>query len=164
MTEILAFLSVNLLPLILLVIGCGLIILEMFIPGFGLPGISGIVLTVVGIVFMANTVLQGLLIALAVIALLCVAFSVAIHSTANGKMVRSKLVLNSVATDAGRDNALEYYKDKVGTAITRLSPVGMGEFEGVRLNVLSEGEFIDAGENVKVVKVEGKRIYVRKIG
>ena len=162
MAHILAFLSANLLPLILLLIGCGLIILEMFIPGFGLPGISGIAVTVFGIVIMADTVLQGLLIALAVIAVLCVAFSIAIHSTANGKIARSKLVLNSVATDASRENALEYYRDKVGAAVTPLSPVGIGEFEGIRLNVLSDGEFIDAGERVKVVKVEGKRIYVRK--
>ena len=162
MAHILAFLSANLLPLILLLIGCGLIVLEMFIPGFGLPGISGIIVTVVGIAVMADTVLEGLLIALAVIAVLCVAFSLAIRSTANGKMARSKLVLSSVATDAGRENPLEYYQDKVGVAATPLSPVGMGEFEGVRLNVLSDGEFIDAGERVKVVKVEGKRIYVRK--
>ena len=66
--------------------------------------------------------------------------------------------------NAGRENPLEYYQDKVGVAATPLSPVGMGEFEGVKLNVLSDGEFIDAGERVKVVKVEGKRIYVRKNG
>lgn len=162
MAAIFAFLGNNVLPLILLILGMGLIVLEMFIPGFGLPGISGVVLTLVGIIFMADSILQGLLIALAVIALLCVAFSIVIRMTARGRLDKSKLVLDSVATDADKENALEYYQDKVGVAVTRLNPVGVGEFEGVRLNILSDGEFIDPDTKVRVVKVEGKRIYVRK--
>ena len=52
---------------------------------------------------------------------------------------------------------------KEGVVATRLSPVGTGDFDGVRLTVLSEGEFVEAGERVKVTRVEGNRIYVRRV-
>ncbi len=162
MADILNFLGANILPLILMLIGFILLIVEMFLPGFGLPGISGTILLVAGIVLIANTFLQGLLIALVVVALLCVAFSIAIRSTSKGRLSKSKLVLNSVATEQMTENPLDFYMDKLGVAATRLNPVGSGDFDGVRLSILSDGEFIEAGEGVKVVRVEGKRIYVRK--
>src|SRR5699024_12488280 len=50
-----------------------------------------------------------------------------------------------------------------GVALTGLRPSGMVELEDERVDVVSEGSFIDRGERVKVVKVEGMRIVVRKI-
>lgn len=162
MAQILSFLGENALALILMIVGFCLVIVEMYVPGFGLPGISGVLLTVVGIIIIADTVLQGLLIALIVVALLCVAFSIAIRTAARGRFMKSKLVLNSVATEQKEENPLEFYMGKEGVAATRLNPVGSGDFDGVRLRILSDGDFFEAGDKVKVVRVEGKRIYVRK--
>lgn len=153
----------NALPLVVIVLGMGLLILEMYLPGFGLPGIAGIALSVLGIVFMSNSLLEGLIAALIELALMCVAFSFALRSAAKGKLAKSKLVLHAVATDSKEENPLLFYMDREGVAATRLSPVGTGEFEGVRLTVLSEGEFVEAGEKVKVTRVEGNRIYVRRV-
>lgn len=153
----------NALPLVVIVLGMGLLILEMYLPGFGLPGIAGIALSVLGIVFMSDSLLEGLIAALIELALMCVAFSFALRSAAKGKLAKSKLVLHAVATDSKEENPLLFYMDREGVAATRLSPVGTGEFEGVRLTVLSEGEFVEAGEKVKVTRVEGNRIYVRRV-
>ena len=43
-----------------------------------------------------------------------------------------------------------------------LRPSGIGEFEGVRLNVVTEGEFLEADSDIQIVSVEGRRIVVRK--
>ncbi len=153
----------NALPLVVIVLGMGLLILEMYLPGFGLPGIAGIALSVMGIVFVSDSLLEGLVAALIELALMCVAFSFALRSAAKGKLAKSKLVLHAVATDSKEENPLLFYMDREGVAATRLSPVGTGEFEGVRLTVLSEGEFVEAGEKVKVTRVEGNRIYVRRV-
>lgn len=163
MDAVISYVASNALPLIVVVLGMGLLILEMYLPGFGLPGIAGIVLSVLGIVFMADSVLEGLIAALIELALLCIAFSFAIRSAAKGKLAKSKLVLHAVATDPKEENPLLFYMDKEGVVTTRLSPVGTGEFDGVRLTVLSEGEFVEAGEKVKVTRVEGNRIYVRRV-
>ena len=44
-----------------------------------------------------------------------------------------------------------------------LRPVGRADFDGVKLDVLAEGEFVDVGKRVKVVRVEGRKIVVRQI-
>ena len=51
---------------------------------------------------------------------------------------------------------------KTGTASTALRPAGMAEFDGVKLSVVSKGEFIEAGRAVTVECVEGNRIVVHE--
>ncbi len=51
--------------------------------------------------------------------------------------------------------------EKSGTAVTALRPAGKVEIDGQTLDVVTEGEFIDAGMLVEVSYVEGNRIVVR---
>lgn len=153
----------NLPVVLLLVIGFILVVIEMYVPGFGAPGITGIACLIAGVILKANSALEALIMAIVIIALLCVALSISIHSVSKGRLAKSKLVLHETATDAGSigENDLKYYLDKTGTTTTVLRPVGMGEFDGVKLNVVSDGEFIAAGETVRVIAVEGNRIVVK---
>jgi len=48
-------------------------------------------------------------------------------------------------------------------ATTVLRPSGIVNFDGIKLDVVSEGEFIQPGSKVKIIKVEGRRIVVKKI-
>jgi membrane-bound ClpP family serine protease len=48
-----------------------------------------------------------------------------------------------------------------GVATTVLRPAGTADFEGVKLDVVTEGEFIDKGARLQVIRVEGRRIVVR---
>ena len=153
----------NLPAVLLLVIGFILVVIEMYVPGFGVPGITGIACLIAGVILKANSALEALIMAIVIIALLCVALSISIHSVSKGRLAKSKLVLHETATDAGSigENDLMYYLDKTGTTTTVLRPAGMGEFDGVKLNVVSDGEFIAAGETVRVIAVEGNRIVVK---
>ena len=100
---------------------------------------------------------------IAVIALLCVALSIFVHSASRGRLARSNLVLKEVSTRANAENALHFFVGKEGVARTALRPAGIAEFDGVKLNVLTEGEFIDVGKRVSVSRVEGNRIVVAEI-
>jgi membrane-bound serine protease (ClpP class) len=52
---------------------------------------------------------------------------------------------------------------KAGKVVNPLRPAGVVEFaDGERLDVVSEGAYIAGGDEVIVVKVEGRRIVVRK--
>ena len=53
------------------------------------------------------------------------------------------------------------YLGQFGTAVTLLRPSGTAEIDGVRLSVVTEGEFIAPGTPVQVVAVQGSRIVVR---
>ena len=48
--------------LVALVVGYVLLVVEMCIPGFGVPGIAGIILAVLGVVTMQPTPLQALIV------------------------------------------------------------------------------------------------------
>ena len=55
--------------IILLILGFGLVVLEMYLPGFGAPGILGCILLVAGVVAARPTPLQALIMALIIVAL-----------------------------------------------------------------------------------------------
>ena len=42
-------------------------------------------------------------------------------------------------------------------------PGGRAHIEGQRVDVVSDGELIEAGENIEVIRVDGNRIVVRSI-
>lgn len=46
---------------------------------------------------------------------------------------------------------------------TVLRPAGMAEFDGVKLNVVADGEYIPKDARVRVDHVEGARVVVRKL-
>ena len=164
----LEFIAANLPILICFVIGIGLMVLEAFMPGFGLPGISGIILEVVAVAltWMNHGPVAALGMTLIVLSILAIAISMSPRSAANGKLSRSKLVLNDTeSNEAGYRSTedLDVFLGKEGVTTTVLRPTGMAEFDGVRLNVVSEGEFIQSGTQVQIVRVEGSRILVRTI-
>ena len=51
----------------------------------------------------------------------------------------------------------------VGTALSSLRPGGVADIAGERADVLTEGDFIEAGTPVRVSRVEGRRIFVKAL-
>ena len=47
--------------------------------------------------------------------------------------------------------------------MTTLRPTGSADFDGVKLDVVSDGEYIEPGCPVEITKVEGRRILVRAL-
>ena len=54
-------------------------------------------------------------------------------------------------------------RGRTGTAVSYLRPAGIASIEGRRVDVLTEGEFIAQGTPVRVVRVEGARIFVEPV-
>jgi membrane-bound serine protease (ClpP class) len=48
-----------------------------------------------------------------------------------------------------------------GTALSPLRPAGVASFDGRRTDVVSQGEFIESGEPLEVVRDEGTRVVVK---
>ena len=165
----LEFIAANLPILICFVVGLGLIVLETFMPGFGLAGIAGIVMHVIAVVmtWFHHGPLAALGMTVLILFIITVAISMSLRSAANGKLSKSKVVLNETESNEAGYRATEdmdVFLGKEGVTTTVLRPTGMAEFDGVRLNVVSEGEFIQTGTKVQIVRVEGSRILVRTIG
>ena len=150
----------NLPALILLVLGFVLVLVEMHIPGFGAPGILGILCLVAGVALFAKSATEALVITVIIVALLCIALSLVIRSATKGRLAHSKLVLREVSVPTVSDNDLDFFVGRTGEARTALRPSGIAEFDGVRLNVVSDGEWIENGRKLRVERVEGNRIVV----
>lgn len=149
------------------VLGLGFLVAEMFMPGFGLPGISGIILELVAIVlvYLRFGGLAALGMTLIVLALVAIALSLALRSVNKGRLSKSSVILSAEETPeegyvATRD--MEVFLGREGVTTTVLRPTGMAEFDGVKLNVTADGEYIARDEPVRVIRVEGARVVVKK--
>ncbi|MBQ8555770.1 MAG: hypothetical protein IJ438_07855 [Clostridia bacterium] len=164
----LEFIAANLPILICFLLGIGLLMLEAFMPGFGAPGITGCVLEIIALVltWYAHGPLATLGMLLVVLSVLAIAISTSLKSLRDGKFSKSKFIHSETeSNDAGYRSTedLQVFLGREGLASSVLRPTGIADFEGVRLNVVSEGDFIPAGTNVKIVQVEGSRIVVKQI-
>ncbi|MBQ7137556.1 MAG: hypothetical protein IJO39_00975 [Clostridia bacterium] len=164
----LEFIAANLPIIICFVIGIGLLILEAFMPGFGAPGITGVILEVITLVltWFEHGPVATLGMLLIVLLVLAIAISTSLRSITKGRLSKSPLIHSD--TESNEDGYrsiqdLAVFMDKEGTATSVLRPTGIADFEGVRLNVSSEGDFIPAGTKVRIVKVEGAKILVRAV-
>ena len=159
------FIMTNLPIIVCFVLGIGLLIMEALMPGFGIAGFSGIALEIVALVltWQQHGTMGMLLIVLSVLA---IAISTSLHSLTKGKLSKSSIVnSHTESTDAGYRSAedMQVFLGREGTATTALRPTGLGEFDGVRLNVVSEGDFIENGTKIRVTQIEGSRIVVKKV-
>ncbi|MDY4138140.1 MAG: NfeD family protein [Eubacteriales bacterium] len=164
----LEWIAVNLPLLVCFVVGIGLLVLEAFMPGFGLPGISGIVMEIVAIVltWVNHGPVAALGLTIIVLSLIAIAISMSLRSATKGRLSRSKIILKErESNEAGYRSAedMQVFLGKEGETTTVCRPTGMAEFDGVKLNVVSDGEFLPAGTRVRIVQVEGSRIVVRVI-
>jgi membrane-bound serine protease (ClpP class) len=159
----------------LLLVGSGLIllILEIFvIPGFGLAGvlgiaalISGLSLSLIGggatwdfILKAVSRVILSLLLAV-VASLVLLRFL--------PRLPFGKRLILQTGLDAGQGYASPPETDrqwlgKSGTAISPLRPSGIADVDGERVDVVSDGEFIESGARILVTRVDGNRIVVRR--
>ena len=164
----LEIIAANLPIIICFLIGIGLLIMEAFMPGFGAPGITGIVLEVITLVmtWFEHGPIATLAMLLIVLLVLAIAISASLRSIASGRLSKSSLV--HADTESNEDGYrsvedLAVFMDKEGTATSVLRPTGIADFDGVRLNVSSEGDFIPAGTKVRIIMVEGAKILVRAL-
>jgi len=51
---------------------------------------------------------------------------------------------------------------RTGHALTVLRPAGVADIDGLRIDVITEGDFLDAGTPIIVSHVEGVRVVVEK--
>lgn len=149
-----------------MLVGVVLLLVEVFMPGFGIPGISGCALLGAGIIM---TWIQfgakvGLGVTVVVLALLAILISIAMRSVAKGKLGKSEFVLNDdMSSEREEKDDMLSLIGEVGEVSTVLRPVGVAEFECGRLNVMTEGEYIERGAKVKITRVDGTNVFVKKV-
>lgn len=151
----------DLLMLMLLVSGILLMILEVIMPGFGAPGIMGMLLVIISINLLELGLVVGIIY---LIICMLIALSVGLVITywlrKSGKL--DSVVLKSKDNIMG-NNTLDIYLNREGVTLTKLKPSGFMMIDDDKIDVMTSGEFLEAGVKVKVIEVEGTKIIVRRI-
>ena len=161
-----AMIMANLPAALCLVAGLTLCTVEMFIPGFGVPGVTGLALLLAAVLLKAQSPQEALLYLLGIVALLTLMVTLALRSASGGRIWRSALVLkDSLSQEAGFSSVEDMASllGRQGIALSTLRPSGTADFDGARFDVVSDGDFVRSGTTVKVVKVEGRRIVVEAV-
>ena len=171
MSEMIAFFSGPLaaLCIILLIAGITLLIVEMCIPGFGAPGIFGIICLIAAVVvqFIGNTPRGALTFTACVVVLLLILVLVFLRSFKNGALSHSPFVnKTAVKEEPVKEEpvqTLSVLPGMKGKALTPLRPAGIVELNGKRVNAETDGTFLPAGTEVEVTEVKGLGIIVHEI-
>lgn len=157
--------TLTIIGLVLLIAGFVLVAVEMVVPGFGLPGILGIICLIAGVFFSADSIEEGILITVVVIVVLGILMSVTMGLLARRGSKSSIILGTDVKADDLYLNSsdMEYLLNKKGYAMTDLRPAGKGNFDGIDLHIYSDGSYIEKGTPVIIDRITDNRLIVKKL-
>lgn len=159
----------GLITAVCLLVGLVLLAIEVFIPGFGICGITGIVMLVFSVVFRVITsgdFLHFVYLLLIIIITISLVVLITIRSARYGLISKSPIVETETAipVDYGsNEKNYGYLINKVGITKTICKPVGKMQLDNIEYQVITNGDYVEAGEKVKVIEVDGATIIVKKI-
>ncbi|MDF2626625.1 MAG: hypothetical protein K0R39_456 [Symbiobacteriaceae bacterium] len=146
-------------------LGILLMVIEAFIPGFGVFGVGGLI-SVVASIFLS---VDSPKLATNYLMWTSIAFMFTLFALVRGL---SKRGLGKALTLRQRHDEKSYVPEradlsglvgKEGRALSTLRPAGTAQFGTQRIDVVTEGEFIASGTTVKVIRVDGARVLVRSV-
>ena len=152
--------------IICLIVALVMFIIELFTPGIGVAGATGMLALIAVVVMQLGWGQPRVAFYIIAIALLLIILGLIwiIRSLQHGRLSKSFLVLKEQSNGTSVPDVNEAKNDlvgKTGVAITTLRPSGIAEIDGRRVDVMTVGAFIQKGEPVTVVKAEGIHILVR---
>ncbi|MDW8481184.1 MAG: NfeD family protein [Meiothermus sp.] len=150
------------LTVILLFAGLLLVAFELFVtPGFGIPGLVGLGLIGASIYFTFGD--EALQVGSYAIIGLVLGLFLMFRYLPKGRAARPFVLSSAVEEKAPPRNELESLLGAIGVALTDLRPAGTAQFGERRVDVVTSGEFIDRGQTIRVIQVEGPRVVVRRV-
>lgn len=164
------FETYGLLALVLLVIGLGVLVTEVFIPSGGMLAIVTTLTLCLALAFAYvawferyPSVWWGFcgLVVVAIPVTLGGSFYVLPKTRFGRKMLLEAPDADQLVPHAEESARLSRLVGKYGRALTVLMPGGLVEVEGSRLHAFSEGQVVDPGKSVLVLEVRGTRVLVR---
>jgi len=172
------------LEVILFVAGISFLIVELFVlPGFGVSGLTGILLIVASLVLASQTYVfpqtsfEWVQTAVSLVSLtgagvvvVIAAFFISKHFgmlPVVGKMAlqppEPDEVVSSDGATASASEHLGVQLGDVGVAGSLLRPAGIVRFGNKRVDVVTNGEFVEPGGEVEVIEISGNRIVVKPV-
>jgi membrane-bound ClpP family serine protease len=147
----------------LLAAGMLCLVAEIFISGFGILGVSGIALMVVSAVLAVLYVPFGWVFVLAEAAVLAVLLFMLVKFIKRRQLQGKLFMKDTLEEDVPQIGDPASFVGKVGCAKTALLPFGDADFNGLSVEVMSDGPYIEKGTKVKVAEIRQSRIVVNAL-
>jgi membrane-bound serine protease (ClpP class) len=132
------------------------------VPGHGLPGILGAVALLVAVLFAFGTpfFFVGMETIATAIVLTVIIFTLVVRAAPQNAWAHRLALASAQGPDYVASADHRSLRGRTGTAVSYLRPAGIASIDGRRVDVLTEGEFIAQGTQIRVVRVEGARVFV----
>lgn len=153
------------LEIIFFLAGAILLLIEVTIEGFGIVGIAGIIFVVLGIIGSAENPRQGVFQLASSLVVAIVIGALLVKAGYSSRFMSKSVLSTSLSSEEGflaNKNHSELLH-QVGYALTSLRPSGEIVIDDNRYDAMSQGDFIEKGSSVKVIKVENGQILVEKV-
>ena len=153
----------------LISLGILLVFIELLIlPGFGIAGIPGCVLILIGFGFAwSEYSLQTALTSTGITLVLVIPLAIIALSLLRRTPVIQTFILNTTENKEDGFQAppseLTSLIGKSGKTLTPLRPAGAALINGHRVDIVTQGEFVAPETDVEVIFVEGSRVVVRSL-
>ncbi len=151
-------------PVICLALGLVLLIAEVFIPSGGLIGLLAVGLIGVGLYLGFTTTSHGLKFVAAVGLLLPLTMAAAVNLWPRSPLAKYIFLTPPTEEESAPEAkiySLDHLIGQFGRALTPLRPSGTVDFEGRRLDAMSEEGLIPSGALVRAIQIRGGQIIVR---
>ena len=144
-----------------------LLLAEVFVPSGGIISICALCCLIGGLMIFfhhsSTTGWIGIVVAIVMIpSVLVLAYKI-FPKTRFGKAVTLPPPKRQQGDAIADTNQLKELLGEVGTVLTPLRPVGMGEFSGRKVECVAESGYVDKGKKVKVIRVQSTQLTVRVI-
>ncbi|HIX84862.1 MAG TPA: serine protease [Candidatus Megamonas gallistercoris] len=155
---------VSLYQIALFIGGVIFIIIEILTPTIGLLAGIGVVAILYSLILAMGGDINAIYMMAISLVISIVIFAVILKKLPSSRLWKKLILTNTSSTEQGYVSSVDYskYLNKEGVVLSELRPSGSVEIDGVPVDVVSEGKFISKGEKVRVVKIEGVRIIVRR--
>lgn len=153
---------------LLIAIGIVLMIAELFLPTGGICFLIAALCAITGItlIFRYDTPTNGFIALGAVFVIGPVVLSALFYfwpESLWGKRLIPKEEDNVTIASMPGNAQLEVLKGRMGKTVSPLRPAGIVEFDGKRIDCISEGMMIDVNQWVRCIDVKAGRVIVRQI-
>jgi membrane-bound serine protease (ClpP class) len=150
--------------LVLFAAGLVLLFIEAAVPGFGIPGISGICCIIVSIIISSGDPYKGAASLIIGIILSIVALFLILKFAPRSKYFDRIILRRAQTNEEGylASDVINDFVGKEGETLTLMRPSGSIIVEGKKYDAISEGEYIKKGARIRIIRVDGSKIIVQK--
>ena len=162
------FSEMSMLSMILLIVGALFFVVEVFLPGFGFFGVTGVGSIIAGVVVricQGLNLTQALTLILITVGFFAIAMMFIVFSAKYGILGKTGLFENSSALSKDYNKVEKQLKKLVGKSgktVSNLDLAGQAKIAGKIYDVVSISSYIEKGKNIKVVEIKNNAIMVRK--